>query len=208
MLRGSFDQFAGTREIVRRDIRRAQIGYGENIDFPTKLSEIAYHLMGDKQRDRMQSARDCSLWRLVESASESRRKNDKKNDNTSGTQIGGIENWRVASDSAINEIMFADANRRERRRYRSAGEEGLDGGVRRQTYGDAAKVRGNDMHGIGASSRFANGILRLMSFLRLEGSIKLSAPPMNPSTLRNVTGNTSCRRSPRQTSFSLLTPAA
>ena len=147
MLCGLFDQLVGTREIVRRDIKRAQIGYGENIDFPAKLSEIAYHLMGDKQRDRMQSARDCSLWRLVESASESRRKNDKKNDYTSATQIGGIENWRVASDSAINEIMFADANRRESCGNRSAGEERLDGGAGSQTYGGAAKVRGNDMHG-------------------------------------------------------------
>jgi hypothetical protein len=62
--------------------------------------------------------------------------------------------------------------------------------------------------GIGASLRFGNGILRSMSFLRLEGSIKLSAPPTNPSTLRNVTGNTSCRHSPRQTSSSLLTRSA
>jgi len=84
------DQLVGTREIVRGDVKRTQIGYGENIDLPAKLSEVTNHLMGDKQRERMQSSRDCSLWRLVESASESRRQND----NTSGAQIGGVENRR------------------------------------------------------------------------------------------------------------------
>ena len=52
--------------------------------------------------------------------------------------------------------------------------------------------------GIGASSRFANGMWRSISLLRLDGSIKLSAPTMTPSMLRSVTGNTSRRRSPRQ----------
>ena len=44
-------------------------------------------------------------------------------------QIGGIENWRVAPDRAINKMMFADANRRERRRNCSTGQERLDGGA-------------------------------------------------------------------------------
>ena len=91
--------------------------------------------MGDKQRDRMQSARDCSLWRLVESASKSRRKND----NAGGTQIGCVENWRVASDCAINEMVFADMNGWERCRNRGASEERLDRRARRQTYSGAAK---------------------------------------------------------------------
>src|SRR5271170_1772699 len=122
VLSGLFDQLVGTREIVRRDIERAQIGYGENINFPTKLPEITHHLMGDKQRDCMQSSCDCSLWRLVESASESRREND----NTSGAEIGGVEDRRVAPDCAVNEMVFADMNRWERGWNRSAGEERLD----------------------------------------------------------------------------------
>ena len=119
------DQLVGTSEIVRGDVKRTQIGYGENIDLPAKLSEVTHHLMGDKQRERMQSSRDCSLWRLVESASKSRRKND----NAVGTQIGCIENRRVAPDRAIKKMMFADANRRERCRNRSTGQERLDRGA-------------------------------------------------------------------------------
>ena len=120
------DQLVGTREIVRGDVKRTQIGYGENIDFPAKLSEVTHHLMGDKQRERMQSSRDCSLWRLVESASKSRRQND----NTSGAQIGGVENRRVAPDCAINEMVFADMNRWESCWNRSAGEKRLDSRAR------------------------------------------------------------------------------
>ena len=126
VLCGLFDQLVSTREIVRRHFKRAQIGYGENIDFPAKLPEVTHHLMGDKQRDRMQSSRDCSLWRLVESASESRWEND----NASGAQIGGVENRRVAPDCAINEMVFADMNRWERCWNRSAGEERLDSRAR------------------------------------------------------------------------------
>ena len=76
MLCGLFDQLVGMSEIVRRDIKRAQIGYGENIDFPAKLPQVTHHLMGDKQRDRMQRPRNCSPRRLVESASESGRENN------------------------------------------------------------------------------------------------------------------------------------
>jgi hypothetical protein len=53
-----------------------------------------------------------------------------ENDNTGGAEIGCSEYRRVAADCAINEIVFSDMNRRERRRDGSAGEKRLDGRAR------------------------------------------------------------------------------
>ena len=126
VLRSLFDQLAGAREIVRRGVEGAQTGYGENIDFPDELPQITHHLMSDKQCDRMQGSRDCSLRRLVEGAS----KSCWESDNTGGAEIGCGDYRRVAPDGAINEIMFADAYRWERCRDGGAGENRFDRGAR------------------------------------------------------------------------------
>ena len=48
VLRSLFDQLAGAREIVRRGIEGAEIGYGQNIDLLTKVPQVTHHLMSDK----------------------------------------------------------------------------------------------------------------------------------------------------------------
>ena len=64
VLRGLFDQLVGMREIARRDIKRAQIGYGENIDFPAELPEVTRHLMGGKQRHELSVMRQRVCHKL------------------------------------------------------------------------------------------------------------------------------------------------
>ena len=66
VLRGSFDQLLSTREIVGRDIKRTQVRYGENVDFPAKLLQVAHHLMGDRRLDRPGTA-SLSRSRSVDS---------------------------------------------------------------------------------------------------------------------------------------------
>src|SRR3974377_702327 len=108
--------------MVRRNPKRAQIGYRETIRLPSELSKVTHHLVGDQQCDSVQSSRDCSLRRFAEGASESGRQNN----NASGAEVCGVENWRVGSDCAIDEMVFADANRWKRCWDRGAGEECLD----------------------------------------------------------------------------------
>jgi hypothetical protein len=64
VLRGLFDQLVGMREIARRDIKRAQIGYGENMDFPAELPEVTRHLMGGKQRHELSVMRQRVCHKL------------------------------------------------------------------------------------------------------------------------------------------------
>src|SRR5262249_4865530 len=53
---------------------------------------------------------------------------------------------RIASDCAIKQMLFADANRWERRWDRAAREKCLNGRAGGHTYGTTAEIRGDNMH--------------------------------------------------------------
>src|SRR5271170_1452879 len=72
----SFNQLPGAGKVVGRYVKWAQTGDYQNLDRTCKLLKIAYDLIGDEQRNRMQRSCYCAFRRLLKVAGKSRGQND------------------------------------------------------------------------------------------------------------------------------------
>ena len=151
----------------------------------------------------MQRPRDRSTRRRVDCA----RKTCWKGNNASGAQFGSCEDRCVAPHRAVHKVVFADAERMEGSGIAALAIIASTAGPEERQTAVPPRFVAITCTGIIASSRFAKGKVAFEQSSQIGWINQMVGTAKDPTTLRSVKGNTSCRRSVRQIVSSFSIPA-